>query len=291
MIKNWYIYLICILVSGCFFACQDVDLSDQSIFDTSEKERNEFDRWLKENYLDPYNIDFKYRMEHIESDYTHNLVPGEFWLSVKLAKIVKHCWLEAYDEVGGVAFTRTCAPKVIHVIGSASWDKGTITLGTAEGGLKVTLYMGNWLDLTNPDRMNEYYFKVMHHEFAHILHQTKTYPTEEFDKISAGNYTPSGWQNRKLQEVAPLGFVTPYAGSQPREDIAEVTACYLTYPVEQWNQVMELAGETGGAIISQKLDMVKKYMKSSWGVDLDLLRKVIARRTNEISELDLDHIY
>lgn len=37
--------------------------------------------------------------------------------------------------------------------------------------------------------------------------------------------------------------------------------------------------------------MVKKYMKDSWQVDLDLLRKVIARRTNEISELDLDHIY
>ena len=39
------------------------------------------------------------------------------------------------------------------------------------------------------------------------------------------------------------------------------------------------------------LIMVKKYMKDSWQVDLDLLRKVIARRTNEISELDLDHIY
>ena len=140
--KNWYIYLLCILVSSNFFACQDDDLEDQSIFDVSEKEKSEFDRWLLENYVNPYNIDFKYRMEHIESDYTHNLVPTDFWLSVKLAKIVKHCWLEAYDEVGGLDFTRACAPKVIHLIGSASWDKGTYTLGTAEGGLKVTLYMG-----------------------------------------------------------------------------------------------------------------------------------------------------
>lgn len=288
--KNWYIYLLCIFVVGSFFACQDDDLKDQSIFDVSEQERSEFDRWLLENYINPYNIDFKYRMEHIESDYTHNLVPADFWLSVKLAKIVKHCWLEAYDEVGGVAFTRTCAPKVIHVIGSASWDKGTITLGTAEGGLKVTLYMGNWLDLTNIDRMNEYYFKVMHHEFAHILHQKKNYPVE-YDKISAGNYTPTGWQNRKLPEVAPLGFVTPYAGSKPSEDIAEVTACYLTYPKEQWNEVMDLAGEKGRGIIEQKLASVKKYMIDAWQVDIDQLRKVIARRTNEISELDLDHIY
>ena len=255
--KNWYIYLLCILVSSNFFACQDDDLEDQSIFDASEKEKSEFDRWLLENYVNPYNIDFKYRMEHIESDYTHNLVPTDFWLSVKLAKIVKHCWLEAYDEVGGLDFTRACAPKVIHLIGSASWDN---------------------------------YFKVMHHEFAHILHQKKNYPVD-YDKISAGNYTPTGWQNRKLAEVAPLGFVTPYAGSKPSEDIAEVTACFLTYPEAQWENVMTLAGEKGKPIIDQKLAMVKKYMKDSWQVDLDLLRKVIARRTNEISELDLNHIY
>ena len=118
--KNWYIYLLCILVSSNFFACQDDDLEDQSIFDASEKEKSEFDRWLLENYVNPYNIDFKYRMEHIESDYTHNLVPTDFWLSVKLAKIVKHCWLEAYDEVGGLDFTRACAPKVIHLISFAS---------------------------------------------------------------------------------------------------------------------------------------------------------------------------
>ena len=113
----------------------------------------------------------------------------------------------------------------------------------------------------------------------------------DYDKISAGNYTPTGWQNRKLAEVAPLGFVTPYAGSKPSEDIAEVTACFLTYPETQWENVMTLAGEKGKPIIDQKLAMVKKYMKDSWQVDLDLLRKVIARRTNEISELDLDHIY
>lgn len=288
--KKWYMYLMMILLAGGFIACRDDEPSSQSIFKISEVERSDFDRWLLENYINQYNIDFKYRMEHIESDYSHNLVPADFWLSVKLAKVVKHAWLEAYDEVGGIDFTRANAPKVIHLIGSASWDKATYTLGTAEGGMKVTLYMGNWLDLTDADRMNEYYFKVMHHEFAHILHQNKNYPVE-FDKISAGNYTPTGWQNRKLEVVAPLGFVTPYAGSQPREDVADLTACYLTYPQAQWDHVIELAGEKGSAIIYNKLDMVKNYMKASWGIDLDLLRKVISRRTNEIGELDLDHIY
>lgn len=287
--KKWYIYLLTVLAVAAFTACENDDVDDQSIFDTDEQLRNEFDQWLLENYTIPYNIDFKYRMEHIESDYSHNLVPTDMKLSIKLAKIIKHVWLEAYDEVGGVAFTRVCAPKVLHLVGSASWDKDTYTLGTAEGGLKVTLYMGNWLDLNNVNQMNEYYFKVMHHEFAHILHQKKSYPID-YEKISAGDYRPSGWQNRSLADVAPLGLITPYAGSKPSEDIAEMTACYLTYPDEQWNGVLQLAGEEGTAIIYQKLDLVRGYMKSSWGVDIDKLRKVIDRRCSELSELDLDHI-
>ena len=284
-----YLYAALFAIVGLTTGCDKEELSDDSIFDVTEQQRNAFDVWLLENYINTYNIDLKYRMEHIESDYTHNLVPADFNMSVKLAKIVKHAWLEAYDEAGGVNFTRANAPKVIHLIGSASWNDGTFTLGTAEGGLKVTLYLGNWLTPTDPNQLNEYYFKVMHHEFAHILHQKKKYPVE-YDKISAGNYVPTGWQNRSLEQVAPMGFVTPYGGSQPSEDIAEVTACFLTYTDSQWDNVIALAGEEGSAIIELKLNLVKVYMEDVWKIDLVELRKVIARRSLEIPQLNLDNI-
>lgn len=287
--KKWYIYPLFLLFAGLFTACQEDELSDKSVIDISDLKRNDFDKWILKNYVDAYNIDFKYRMEDIEADFTHNLIPADFDLSVKLAKVVKHAWLEAYDEAGGVDFTRRNAPKVIQVIGSASWNNGTYTLGTAEGGIKVTLYLGNWLDPTNPLELNKYYFKVMHHEFAHILHQTKDYP-QEFNLISAGNYSPSGWNNRKLKDVAPLGFVTDYAGAQPGEDIAEITATYLTYTDEQWNEVWHYAGEEGRAKIEQKIAIVKNYMRTTWKIDMDNLRDIIERRSNEIKELDLDHI-
>lgn len=287
--KKWYIYPLFFLFAGLFTACQEDELSSKSVIDISDLKRNDFDKWLLKNYVDAYNIDFKYRMEDIEADFTHNLVPADFDLSVKLAKVVKHAWLEAYDEIGGVDFTRRNAPKVIQVIGSASWNQGTYTLGTAEGGIKVTLYLGNWLDPTNAAKLNEYYFKVMHHEFAHILHQTKDYP-QEYNLISAGNYAPSGWPNRKLSEAAPLGFVTNYAGSEPREDIAEITATYLTYTDEQWDEVWKYAGDEGRAIIEQKISIMKKYMKDSWKIDMDKLREIIERRGNEIKDLDLEHI-
>lgn len=40
---------------------------------------------------------------------------------------------------------------MIHLVGSPAYDEGQITLGTAEGGLKVTLYNVNTLDPHNPD--------------------------------------------------------------------------------------------------------------------------------------------
>lgn len=87
-------------------------------------------------------------------------------------------WLEAYDEAtGNPNFLRQYIPKTIHFIGSPAYeDNGTMVLGTAEGGMKITLYNVNDI---NPDQidinlLNDYYFQTMHHEFAHILHQTKT---------------------------------------------------------------------------------------------------------------------
>ena len=286
--KKRCLYPLLFLLTGMFAACQEDDLSSRSVID-DEVKRNAFDEWLLKNYVNPYNIDFKYRMEDIETDYTKNLVPADFDLSVKLAKIVKHLWLEAYDECGGVDFTRKNVPKVIHVIGSASWNQGSFTLGVAENGIKVTLYLGNWLDPTNTAQLNEYYFHTMHHEFSHILHQTREYP-QEYNLISAASYSPTGWINRTLADAAPLGFVTPYASSEPVEDIAEITSCYLTYTDAEWNEVWAAAGAGGRAMIEQKISIMKKYMKDTWNIDMDRLRDCIARRGNEIKELDLEHV-
>ena len=127
----------------------------------------------------PYNIALKYHMEDIESNHDYTLAPADYDKSVKLAHIVKYAWLETYDEVAGIDFTRQYVPKVLHLVGSAAYeDNGTMVLGTAEGGLKVTLYLVNNLKI-DADFLNEYYFKTMHHEFAHILHQTKSYDQME----------------------------------------------------------------------------------------------------------------
>lgn len=84
-------------------------------------------------------------------------------------------------------------------------------VGTAEGGTKVTLYYVNQLQI-NTAFLNKYYFLTMHHEFAHILHQTKNYDPE-FDRISEGSYTGGDWYNVANTTALREGFVDGYASS------------------------------------------------------------------------------
>lgn len=287
--KYKHLIFLGLFFAGIIVSCQEPKLNSSSIFDDSlETEDNPLDTWIEKNYLYPYNVDFKYRMEDIESSLNNNLVPIKYDLAVKMARIVKHVWFEAYDEAGGIQFTRLYAPKVIHLIGSKQWNpNGTLTLGYAEGGLKVTLVGGNWLNPTDIAEMNDLYFGTMHHEFSHILHQQKNYPVE-YNTLSEGHYSPSGWHNRhNMSDYAPFGFVTSYGSSEPREDIAEVTAAYLTWPPEKWAQLEKGAGEGGWSIIQQKVNIVKNYMKDNYNIDMAKLREILDRRAEELKTIDL----
>ena len=130
-------------------------------------------------------------------------------------------------------------------------------------------------------------FKTMHHEFAHILHQTKNYSTD-FNTISAGKYTGPGWVNLESDAVAmKMGFVSKYATTETQEDFVETIAIYVTYTDEQWQAILETAGEEGAPIILQKFEMVKEYLAESWGIDIDKLHKIVQEREQKIGDLDL----
>ena len=237
----------------------------------------------------------------MEIDQSYNLVPATMDNSIKLAKLIKHLWLESYDEIAGIDFMRTYVPKVIHLIGSPAInaEQQTEVLGTAEGGLMVTLYKVNELNLNSIDSLNYYYFKTMHHEFAHILHQKRNYDPS-FDRITEGKYVGSDWYfyvaengNSYLREDADAwleGFVTAYAMSEAREDFVENIAMYVTHDQAYWDNMLKVAGTAGAAIINQKFTIVYNYMLETWGINLDDLREIVLRRQQEIPELDLSTI-
>jgi substrate import-associated zinc metallohydrolase lipoprotein len=127
----------------------------------------------------------------------------------------------------------------MHLVGSPAYNtsSGSIVLGTAEGGMKITLYNVNMIDLNNLDieTLNYWYFKTMHHEFAHILHQTKNYSTD-FNEITPSSYQSSSWVNVTDQEALWMGFVSPYASNETQEDFVETISIYVTHSAEYWEE-------------------------------------------------------
>ena len=293
MKKNIYAILLAFVASFALMSCSDDDPSSQSIFPTTSPKRDAFDKWLLENYTFPYNVEMKYKMEDIESDMKYHLVPADSAKTAKLSIIMKYLWFDAYNEVVGPDFIKENMPRTIHFIGSPAYNsEGTMVLGTAEGGLKITLYMVNSLDdetLKDYDTMNEYYFHTLHHEFTHILNQKIPYD-QSFKLITESGYVSGDWYLIPDKTAHQAGFITPYAMVEPLEDFAEMLSGYVTMSQSEWNAILADAGTTGAASISAKLDIVRNYMQESWNVDIDQLRAAVLRRANTRSAVDLEHL-
>ena len=301
-----YILFYGLLLLSVVSCIKQEDFTESIFTDVSdldpEVETYPFDKWLYDNYLVPYNLDFRYKMQDVGSDISFNLVPATLDKSIDMAILIKYLWFDVYNKVVSDDFLKQYGPRIIHLIGSPAYNPvhGTIVLGTAEGGIKVTLYRCNELSSRDVDVMNEYYFKTMHHEFAHILHQQKTYP-KEFENFTAGYYDPVGWQFRTLSEAASLGCVSPYGSSQSREDFVEIIANYIVKTDAQWNTILNLASKPGidasgqvvpnnlklrgDEIIKAKLEIARKWLDESWGINLQALHEEVQERQKHIDEI------
>ncbi len=300
MKKYLYIAMLGLAVCLGLGSCSEDAPSDPTNFPTTPVERNAFDQWLLKNFTYPYNVSFLYKMKDIESDMTKNLVPADSAKSTKLAIIIKYLWFDAYAEAIGPDFIKENVPRVIHLIGSPAFNSnGTIVLGTAEGGQKVTLYTVNSLtdeNLKDYSYLNDYYFHTMHHEFTHILNQKIAY-NKSFDKVTASGYVSGDWTNIEDVDAQKKGFVTAYAMEEGKEDFAEMLSTYVTSTPTQWEKILSTAGAnmvdetlTARQAIEQKLSIVRDYMSKSWGLDIDKLRDAVLHRGNELSSLDLEHL-
>ena len=292
--KKTYSLVLAAIVALSVTSCSNDDPKDDTIFPTTTTANDPFDKWLEANYTYPYNVDFKYKMEDVYSDMKYHLVPADSAKSAKLAIITKFLWFDAYAECVGPDFVKANVPRIIHLIGSPAYNsgQGTMVLGTAEGGLIVTLYMVNKLTnqmLTDYDTMNEYYFHTMHHEFTHILNQKKPY-SENFQHITESGYVSGDWYRKNQRMANTQGFVTPYAMSEAREDFAEMLSVYVTTPPSGWQKIMTTAGKKGAPLIQAKLDIVRNYMKESWNLDIDQLRDIVIRRASELNSVNLNEL-
>ena len=301
MKKNIFYILSLMMMGGAVLtSCSEDSLSPTSVVVTDRTEENAFDRWLEANYVNPYNIDFHYRYTDAEGHMNYYMVPSRIEDAIKLAHIVKYLCLETYDQMVGVSFTRGYFPKMIYPTGTWEFkNNGTYILGTAEGGKKIFLMGTHYIDqyTKTAEDLNHYYLKTIHHEFTHILNQTKDY-SPEFRQITTKTYVNDAWSDAPYN-VGYLGrgYISAYAQDEDREDFAEMVALYITNPAEKWEEWMQEAAQTtnseydnktGRQLIEAKLDIVRAYMQEQWNIDIDKMRAELQKRQNDVISGKID---
>ncbi|MCQ2311080.1 MAG: putative zinc-binding metallopeptidase [Paludibacteraceae bacterium] len=302
--------IVLALVMVSVVGCKKDELDDTSVlkdkvWPDSMSYTYDFDCWLNNNYVKEYNIEFRYRLQDESTDFSYNLVPAGYEQSQITAHCVKYLWLDVYQkQVPNPIFLKLYAPRIINVLGCPAVNaaQNTETMGVAEGGYKITLYnmndINHWLPkdggTPNVAMMNKYIFHVMHHEFSHILHQTKSFP-QEYEAISAGDYDSQSWQYKSDTAAYHLGFVTKYSMVEAHEDFVEVISSYITDSIGQWKErgftfsednthlISFDEEQPGTKIINRKIDMAKKWLTEKYNITLDSLRAEVQRRQSAMT--------
>lgn len=262
-------------------SCRSEDDFTDSIFDTNipavdeSKTTYPFDLWLYENFLVPYNVEVQYQFNFPASDMNFQLTPANYNKSQLLAHFIRYLFYDVYTKYAGDKFMKMYGPRIFHFIGSTGYSPttGTEVLGTAAGGVKITLYNVNEIKSYAPgvvytaddvDILNERIFHTMHHEFSHILHQTKSYPVT-FGQVTSGSYDPITWQERDSVTTHHLGYVTHYASSANYEDFVETLSCIITETDHRWMNRIINACTVGLSVDKEKV----LTLVDSLGIDVD----------------------
>lgn len=265
-------FLLLLLLLPFLPACsEEDDVSDIPLPDLSGQtwEKGPIDEWLYENFVLPYNIEVKYRFDRYELALNRTLVPPQEDRIIPVMQTIQQTWIAPYDLAAGPNFIKKLSPKQFVLVGSPQFNpNGTITLGTAEGGRKIVLYLINYFDKQDREAVKQM-LHTIHHEFAHILHQTVMYP-EEYKRITS-TYTAS-WNDYSLADARSRGFITQYARASPDEDFVEMISMMLIEGKAGFNAIVNSAPAEAQPLLRRKEQFVVSYFKETWNIELYTLQ-------------------
>lgn len=284
-IKN-FIYLI---VTGVFctaiFSCSDDDgIKGDSYIDTTPPELTELDLWIRDSFTYPYNIEVLYEWNENEVDQNRYLYPPETESVKPALEVVKHMWIDTYTDVGGEDFVKKIAPRQLLFVGGLNINpEGTVTLGLAEGGKKITFFETDFVDRTSVENINRF-IGTIQHEYTHILNQTYPFDEEAYGQITPGNYTAQ-WYNNSIEDSRELGYISDYARLNVIEDFAEMVRNMLINSDQEWNDIIgAISSEQARADIRKKEAMVEEYFQSTFNISIYDLQDTAAQHRKEILE-------
>jgi substrate import-associated zinc metallohydrolase lipoprotein len=229
-------------------------------------EKTELDKWLDEEFVEPYNIEVKYKWDPYEAALQKPLVPIDEEQVKPLMTAIKKVWLDSYEITGGKTFIKTMSPKCFVLMGSREYSTTTSTItGMAYGTNKIVILGVN--EFAGGGEMRV--LKTVAHEFAHILHHTVMYPEEWLD-ICADSYY-GDWGALTTPEATRNGFVSRYARMNGNEDFVE-TVAYIMLKGKDWfeeyvAEANAVSGNVAGARLKRKEAMLITYFKTVWNID------------------------
>ena len=275
-------------------SCTKDEISSESIFKDEEQNNTEFDSWLQRNYVEPYNIRFEYRMPDRETSFNYWVSPPNIKESIMIAKLIKFTTLEAMvemmssgDETEDPAlFVKSYFPKVLFLVGSFEISSsGSTALASAENGLQINILGVNFFEY---HKDAERIAGTMLHEFTHILDGIHGSPAE-FKDITLSDYVGDRYTSL-TEDPYQKGFVSNYARSHYSEDVAETGGRLISLTEEEREAMIAKAGPVGGPLMRKKFDMLKKWLKDSYGVDSERWCEIYHRRIAQLDSLDWESL-
>ncbi len=281
-ILNQYKKLILLSTVVLLGACSGDEPLKESQLDLSTPPKTELDTWIDTNYLNPYNINVQYKWNQNAVDNNRFLFPPIQSKVQPVLEIVQKIWLDSYKNVAGPNFVKNIAPREFVLVGGVNLNTtGTITLGLAEGGKRITFFETDKVD--KRDRANiKRFLRTIQHEYIHILNQTKPFDEKSMALITPSGYTAS-WYNTTDAVALTQGFLTAYAKSNINEDFAETAATILVNSKVEYASILAgVTDPTALASIKAKEAIVVKYYKDAFNIDFYKLRDEAEKNTNYV---------
>ena len=267
---NIFLIIGMLILASCE---DDTDPLLPSQLDTSTPELSELDLYIRENLTYPYNISVNYLFNQNFVSQARFLNPPQLENVQPAVDILLTAWIAPYSEVGGADFVKKIAPREFVLVGSFNTNpSGTITLGLAEAGAKISLFNIDFLDFSDLNSIKQP-LRTVQHEYGHILNQTKPIDPA-YRNINPGDYTAQ-WFNRSDAQARELGYITAYASSSPDEDFVEMIAEMLTSTRAEFDALVDsITNPTAQSIIRLKETYIVEYYQKNFDIDIYELQEV-----------------
>ena len=260
--KNTFKYLLVALAALMLTSCFKDEPDSKSIFDGQEEElKSEFDLWLERHYIEPYNINFEYRMPDRETHYSYWVSPPPVDTCIQLAKLIKYVVLDGLaelmaDEEDPLLLAKSYFPRQLFLVGSHEISStGTVVLAS--------------------------------HEFAHILDGNIAVPIE-YDLVTKDGYIGDQYTTAP-GDYLQKGFLSNYARSSPAEDIAVMVAALVGNDADWWDSTLSQAGE-GRAFLEKKRDILISWLRDEFNIDVYEWHDIYTGRVASINQIDWDSL-